>query len=407
MSDTYTNPNGRLTLQINTGDVTIGPDGGVIVHRRCSVFPCEKNRAGDSEAPYVAGAHELHPGDAAVSFRPKTAGDHQQRMDLFGGHPGRSANAEAMAVVCVPWKKQPEPVFRPPAIGRRDNPIVSWFRSQPIQLSKLDKNLKRLPKLSLLHDGEANRVGKILLPRFNRFCGDHRSGWETDVMTPDLQHTGYGSDYAGDVSQLLTVICDRDIDEGLRHQLVVAAVQRGLDYLGAFADRRRNWMVDGGHMWGRWPLVVFAGAMLDIDEVSQPSEVQRGDLVEYQAFYGSEAAWWTEGNYGWRRGWNESRFLHKHPSQWTTSERGERWAFCGYFPHVMGAHVGIVEAMLRIGAPSGLGSGLTSHVCRWMEPLDDRAADDLRANGCESVVDAWGTSYAATGDAQLCAHAWR
>lgn len=400
---TYTNPGGRHFLDINTDDVTIGPDGGVIAHRSCSIWPCEVNRAGDSEAPYVADAHTLNPGDAAVSFRLAVAADHDERMRIFGA-PGRSMHAEAMAAVCVPWPKQSEPVFRPPAIGRSDNPIVAWFRNQPIKIA--DLRMSKLPKLKLLEPGRATEVGKKLLPRFNRFAGDIWSGWATDDKTPDLQHAGYGSYYAGDVSQLLTVVLDESIDEDLRLKLVIAAVQRGLDLLGAFADRRRNWMVDGGHMWGRWPLVVFACFMLGVREGMHPSSLQKGDLVEFRAFYKSQDAWWCGGDAGWVRGWNEGRFLDKHPSQWTTTTRGQRWAITGYYEHVMGANLGLVMAIMHLGCPQAIGWGMCDSMRHWMTPLHQDAANDLRNNGCGGVADAWGTSYSAFSDGNLCAEAW-
>lgn len=403
MTNTVQNPGGRLTLSINTTDITITNDGGVIAHRPCSVFPCQKNRAGDDSSDYVADATSLDTGEAAVSFRPYVAADNDERYRVFGT-PGRSRHAESMAVVCVPWPKQSIPVFRPPAIGRPNNPIVSWFRRYPIPIAKMA--MERLPKLDLLPPGKATEVGRRILQRMARFSGDIWSGWSTDTRTPDLQHAGYGRDYAGDVSQALTVILDQGIDLEVRKALTIALVQRGIDMIGAFGDYRRNWMVDGGHMWGRWPLVVFAGYMLNIPECFYPSPLQQADLVEFRAFYEARNAWWHGSSSGWVRGWNEPRFLDKHPSQWTTSERGERWAFNGYYPHVMGANLGLARALQHLGLTMSLSPAMFFCINEWCAKLKYDTALALSNNGCQGVVDAWGTSFAAFGDSQLCAEAW-
>ena len=209
------------------------------------------------------------------------------------------------------------------------------------------------------------------------------------------------------MSQALTVILDQSLDPDIRRQLVVALVQRGIDYLGAYADGRQNWMVDGGHMWGRWPLVMLAGILLDIPQAIHPDPILQGRLVERQAFYTGQPAWWNGWPFGWRRGWTDQPFLWRQPASWTTTERGERWAINGYLPHVVGAHVGTVLAMRAMGHSWDLGEALTGMVEQWMAPLPDTIRAELDAAGCQSVTGAWGQSYAATGDAQLCADAWR
>lgn len=401
----FHNQGGRHAVEVNNPNVSYGPDGGLIVHGRCSVWPCEKNRPGNSSADHVPDALDLEPGDAAVSFRARGLDDLDERVRRFGA-PGRSIHSEAMAICSVDWAPTTKRMFRPPAIGRPDNLIVRHFRTHPIPLSRM--HLALLPsKIDLgLLVPDPEQLVRWCEDGYAGFSGDVWSGWSTDTRTPDLQHPGYGTDYAA-LFSISSLVLASTLPTHRKHRLASLMVQRGIDLAAAFADGRENQHVDGGHMWGRWPLVALAGLLLGIGEMVEPPPDVAARTVERQAFYAAPNAWWWGLEAGWRRGWTDDRFLHRHPATWTTGERGERWAI-SYLEHIAGAHVGAVLLLTLMGAAQrALGPGLALMVRSWMRDLPADAAAALSAVGCGSTVAAWGRSYSGIGYGDLAAKAWR
>ncbi|MCB9178971.1 MAG: hypothetical protein H6590_06075 [Flavobacteriales bacterium] len=389
-------------------NVTTGPDGGLIVYGACTVQDAMKNIPGSNEADLTSEEVDLEPGEGAVSLRAHNGSeDAAERLAVFNTAGRPSANAEAMAIVSVPWRLPLDPIFRPPVLGDPNNPIVAYLRSVPIPISRM--NMRALPAI---FDLPGSLDVNAVIRKWAGFSGDCYSGWSTDTRTPDLQHSGYGSYYAGDLSVALTVLCAKGVSRSQKRTLAALLVQRGLDLMAAFADGRQNWMVDGGHMWGRWPLVIFAGIMLGIPQVFDPGQPILDNLVEYRAFYEDQpqgwfqGAWWWGFPIGWKRGWSDDKFLWKHPSQWTTTANGNVWAFTGYFEHIMGAHVGIVMCFRAMGYRLALGGNMTRMVELWMSDLPASVAAALNANDCSGVVSAWGHSYSATGDGTLCSDLW-
>jgi len=389
----HTHVSGGHSITVETeSDLTVTDDSGLIIHGPATVSYVQKNRPGSSTDDVVMGTHTLQPGDAGISFRQMNAGE--ARPGFWNGVEGRSVNADAIACVSVPWPKQSEEVMRPPVIGSASNPIVAFFRSLPILKSNVD--ISKLPsEIDLPPEYDVEKTIK----RFEKFSGDVFSYWSTDTRTPDLQHQGYGSYYASDVSDALVALCSKiGFDQKMR--LAVAMVQRGLDLAAAFIDGRENWMVDGGHMFGRTPLVILCGYLLNSQNIMNPAAFVGTNLLERHACYQGQPATFWGGNYGWKKHWVDANWMFKDPSRWTDYEK---WATKGYLPHVMGAAVGTVLAFKMMGLEHNLGDAFCGMVTNWMDGIEEHHNQNLIQNGVNLP---WGEDYTVFGIRGMCSNSW-
>lgn len=216
---------------------------------------------------------------------------------------------EAMAVVFVPYPVAPG-MFRPPAIGRRSNPLVYFLRTaEPILHSRM--NTAQLPEVFTLDDvyqipgvprpGDADRIDptvwdhdrptwQTVVERMGgevdangnvtcggRFAGDVYSDWNVRFRAPWTQHAGYGANYAF-ASSLASLFLVLGGEYRKNKELVALALcQRALDDVGRLADGaflEHN----GGHGWGRRVPITILGKLFDWQEVKDISRTL-GDRV--------------------------------------------------------------------------------------------------------------------------------
>lgn len=380
---------------------TVTPDGNLVVHGPCTVVPGDGAHLGGShisgtnlESLGAATAVELDPGEAAVFASRadlQAAPGSQWARASYWSQPGRSNIDEMLAVVCVPWPKQEEPVFRPPAIGT--NLIAKFLRGTPIPVSRL-----RLDKLPQRIDLVALGGSVPPVDYFNRifadFSGDIYDGWSTDTRTPDLQHPGYGTFLAGLVSQALVFLCSTESDV-MKRPLAERLVQWGLDLAGAFGDGRDNSAVGGGHMASRKSLLMLAGHLLDASPLADPNSYVGKVFMEDNAF--TSRGWrHSVGAEGAAGDWSEKRL-------WTAQTK----TAMSYCSQVTGAQVGTALAMKLMGLSTQMGVDYMAWMELWMSGAikpGHPVFDAYHINGMDVGA---GQCYSVGGGAGMCAAAWR
>lgn len=327
--------------------------------------------------------------------------------------PGRSSCSEATAVVFVPYPAAPG-LLRPPVIG--DNWIVRFFRSQPIPESLVLPS--RMPDVvdtdSLPVDWSAWGKSKpsiayitgLLAP----FSGEFYSGWSTDTRTPDWQHPGYGSYYTGAaVSPAMVWLCAKSSPQS-KMLLALAVVQRGLDLLGAYADGRTT-SPGNGHGQGRKALLIAAGHLLGIPEITNPTSVVGPVFQEDMAYKRKD--WWFGS--GWTAGWAsmntpelDGSLLSKHPSEWgdanSPKHTGYAWALNGYMGQTVGSQVGTALGMRLMRRTVEMGSNFDKMVSQWMQGPPEAAKSVLASVGINLP---WGSDYSVGRGVDFCAAAWK
>ena len=234
---------------------------------------------------------------------------------------------------------------------------------------------------------------------FGSYSGDHFSGWSTDTRTPDRQHPGYGSYLLGALSEAATALCSDTKDD--KRPLARGIAQWGLDLAGAFASGRQSWMADGGHCQGRTATLILAGKLLGVREMQDPMHLFGQNMVESRSYY--RGKWWCGGmgGIGWRKHWVDVPYLSQHPRDWTAYQR---WAFQGYYPHVVGGSIGTALALRLLGLSRSLELPYRA-VQAYMDGPGEQAINDLPSVG---IAIPWGESYAVgSGAPNLCGLAWR
>lgn len=382
--------------------VSLAPDGCPIVHGPVTITGHDGdwavlNQRGYAEtlAPLPAGPIALAPGDVLILGKEYNCNSGRA---AYMSAAGRSSNAKMAAVSCVNYQAGPE-LFRVAGIG--GGQLVGLLRGYPIPVSQM--NLALLPSVTEVED---DGIVEELEAIFGLFCGEVKSQWASDQLTPDFQHPGYGTWMASYVSQALVVLCSK-LPVARKARLAKLLVQWGLDIAGAFIDGRVN-QPNGGHMQGRKALVVLAGHLLGIVQMAA-SDGLSTLWQETRAHFTASPAWW----FGWPSGWNcysdtDGAFLAQHPSQWTTVDppngRSDVYRITNYYPAVCGSQVGTAMAMKLMGLESCIGLPFIGSVEQWMQGPPQEARDAMSAVG---VTLPWGTDYCVNGRASLCSAAWR
>jgi hypothetical protein len=387
--------------------VTLAPDGNPIVHvgygdavlTTHDADHIWRNVPGGVEGmPTPAGSPiTCRAGDCVILARRCIPG--LPRPDYFP----EAGKSEVSEMACISFVSYPAqgPLFRGFGIG---SGLVQMLRAYAIPVAQMD--LTRLPSVLEI---PAARVAEMLpyLERiFAGFNGEVRSEWGTETITPDKQNPGYGSRFASCVSMGLVLLCST-IPVSAKRTLATRMVQWGLDLAGAFADGRRN-KSNGGHMQGRKALVILAGHLLGIPQMTDPDRINP-HFQETQGYSTTlPQGWWN----GWKHVWHpfgpgSGSFVLRHPSTWTTVDPpgGRCEAFrLSYAAQVLACQVGTALAMRLMGRQREMGSSYIGMIAQWMEgpkPMDVAA---LAAAGLSYP---WGTDYAVGPGRGMCADAWR
>jgi len=155
------------------------------------------------------------------------------------------------AVLTTLSEPPPADSFRPPYVGTE----------KPLYLSS-DLKRELLPSLIPVD----NTPGlSYIAKKFERVWLDHQYDWSGKGIHPKDNMPGYGADIARDVGVgSLMLLLNFSIEE--KETLLVRYVQLGIDFYGLLKNGQR-WPANGGHMSGRkWP-IIFAGIMLDNDDM--------------------------------------------------------------------------------------------------------------------------------------------
>lgn len=385
--------------------VTLAPDGNPIVH----VGGCEAvvRHDGDHAWLDVRGNVEGMPPPAAYPVR-CTAGDSliiarrgqagAARADYYP-EPGKS---EVHRMACVQFVGYPPhgPLFRGFGIGGGQQ--IRDLRGSPIPQKLVRWHL--LPSVIDLPPWQIDELLPFLERIFAGFCGEVRSEWGTETITPDMQNVGYGSRSASCVSMAGVLLCST-MPLARKRTLATRMIQWGLDLAGAFLDGRFN-KSNGGHMQGKKALVILAGHLLGFPDMADPDSRNRN--FQETAGY-SEGTWWFGGD--WSAVWHpfgpgSGEFVRRHPSTWTQDSggrRGERF-FLSYAPQVLGCQVGTAVAMQLLGRKREMGLPYIRMIDQWMQGPPQAAIAELAAAGLSYP---WGHDFVVGAGGGVCADAWR
>ncbi len=183
---------------------------------------------------------------------------------------------ETAAVLTVVDQPPPENAFRPPYSGRDK---TSHWTTDDLRYDLLPRlePVEQTPEIAQMAD------------RFERVWLDHVPGWTGRAIHPVTSMPSYGRDMASRLGQgsLMLLL---DFPDEQKRDLLVNLVQIGIDFYGIVEDGgERNWVPNGGHAQGRkWP-ILFAGTMLDDEDmanIGQREDVYFGE--DAQTFYVSE-----------------------------------------------------------------------------------------------------------------------
>lgn len=384
--------------------VTLAPDGNPIVHVGYGVAVVRHD--GDDAWLNVRGNVEgmpppaVHParcaaGDALIVTRRGQAG--APRPNYYP----EAGKSEVHRMACVQFVGYPPqgPLFRAFGIGGGEQ--IRGLRGSPIPLELVGWH--RLP--SVIH--LAPEVIDQLLPYLERifagFCGEVRSEWGTETITPDLQNVGYGSRAASCVSMAGVLLCST-MPLARKRTLALRVIQWGIDLAGAFLDGRFN-KSNGGHMQGKKALVIMAGHLLGVPLMANPDEANP-NFQETSGY--SEGTWWF-GEWFWvwhPFGPGSGNFVQRPPATWTHDSggrRGERF-FLSYAPQVLGCQVGTAVAMRLLGREREMGLPFVNMIDQWMQGPPQAAVRELAAAGLSYP---WGHDYVVGMGGGVCAAAWR
>lgn len=337
-----------------------------------------------------------------------------------------SSTDQAMGVVFVsfPVAGQP-PMLHGPLMG--DGYLPRFFRTLPIYESQLD--MARCPSvidLSRIYmpGGPINPAGwgaappsvESVMAGIERFSGDFIDGWPVHYHAPSTQHAGYGTNFAGQVSTALCVMCST-LPESGRKSIAYAIAQRGIDQAGATCDNRVLYPL-GGHCAGRKALVIAAGVLLAYEPFIQPSLYFPNVFQEDRCYFSKQPRAWFFSNPGneWTAGWafnieplyNGSQLVNP-PSTWgdhnSPSHSTFAWCF-RYINQVVASQVGTALVMNLMGTEQQMGP-MCQMVKQWMGPIPQSLSAGLApfASGPEGFSMDWGKDYAVP--AGFCSTAYR
>jgi len=405
------------TLTMNTISFTIAdvlsavetPNGGYVVR-----VPSTGTRLVDHDAEGVAlnvpGSNEdeyldggaladptLRPGDALLFWR-ASPGSHWTSDWPYPGETSGSRNQYCVPVVCVDYDPS-EDALCPPPVGRASNPLVRFGRMNPITEANIDLN--RLPRtfpLAKWEDQENSPLTPELLANYVMpFAGEYVSGaWGTAGFTPGVGNGLYGRNYAEQTSKALLYLCSDALDSE-KMPVAIGVAQRGLALAGAYMDGKQD-MANGGHFQGRTPLMIAAGVMLGIKQMSDPRWLGPR-FWERHAFYEDGRSWWFDPN--WTSLWQRTSdyrwgghpaALDRPPAEWGNGHGSDKWAVTGYYVPTCGANLGSAIAMRLMNRETEIGRPFVSGILdQFMVGPPPHALTELAVAGLSIP---WGEEWA-------------
>ena len=182
------------------------------------------------------------------------------------------------AVLTVLEEAAAEGSFRPPYSGD----------DKAIEFNLDDLDYSRLERLDLV-DGTPDMAD--IESKFERPWVDHIPNWNGREAYPSNNMPGYGREIARDVG-MGALMLNLDFSDEEKQTLLTSFVQLGIDYHAvAIHGGDANWAPNGGHASGRKFPILFAGMLLDDDEmkaIGDDDEILFGE--DAQTFYVEETA---------------------------------------------------------------------------------------------------------------------
>ncbi len=197
--------------------------------------------------------------------------------------------------------------FRPPYCGTDKTSEFSFF----------DVETSLLPNLTPVGSPPAF---EILEEMISRPYIDYFPGWKLgDVLSNN--HNGYH--YGRDLSVMMGAValklsCNYSLAD--KKQLLVYMIQRGIDLYGVYTDYVANnrtfpWLADGGHKSGRKLPVLFAGVMLNDNDMKGFGSISERIQEDDQTFYVNQQT--VDGTTGGMSSWLKSELQANYPSAWS------------------------------------------------------------------------------------------
>lgn len=200
-----------------------------------------------------------------------------------------------------------------------------------IQHNKSELNYSALQKLALPAgesidlDDEASRIERVFLDN---------NGRDFDLeakITPDENMAGYGRDVSRDVGEA-ALILNLNYSNAEKEEMLINFVQMGLDLYGVTQTGIGNdgWRGWGGHFSGRKLPIIFAGIVLNDDNMKNVNASFAEDTLTYY-YNDSNLPATALGKYSWtgskvlykfNYNWDETDvkfgtvYEHKEPSDW-------------------------------------------------------------------------------------------
>ena len=173
---------------------------------------------------------------------------------------GNCPQLKTVAILTVLSEPAPECSFRPPYCGT-DKTIQ--FRKNRLDFSVL-KSLKPVPSIPAITDVERY---------FERPWIDHVPGWLGRYHHPKENMPDYGREIAKNVG-VGALMLNLDFFPEQKEKLLIRYVQLGIDLYGIVkAGGMNNWHADGGHASGRKFPILFAGILLNDEEMKSVGRI--------------------------------------------------------------------------------------------------------------------------------------
>ena len=226
--------------------------------------------------------HRLQPAQSLVSVESiKEPGEASPDAIYTSSSKLKLVVLHTAAVLTCVSSAPPTDAFRPAYVGE-------W--KKVYRASELRRNLlpglaspKKMPDLTALERG------------FERPWIDHTSGFLSNYVHPRANMPDYGREITNLVSDasLLLLLAD---PQKKNETLLLRFVQKGIDNYGVVCSNNKVWTADGGHDSGRkWP-IIFAGLLLNDNDLMH---VKAAFAEDEQTYYGKgfsgQTALWTIG----------------------------------------------------------------------------------------------------------------
>jgi len=159
-------------------------------------------------------------------------------------------------------KAPPDGSFRPPYTG--DDKTIK-FNVKDIKFDRLHK-FDPVPSIC---DGPAGEPGPVSIHTLERATErvwkDFVPGWRSGSLKPGMNMNIYGREISATAQQAMLALhldWDKFPTKPKKDTLAINMAQIGIDLAGN-ADNGTEWPADGGIGLGRYPIILFAGLLLD------------------------------------------------------------------------------------------------------------------------------------------------